>query len=82
MSVSTTVVSTRSFLPAVLQIERNRGLHHAVIDGFKRASSEPIESPVEGVVFGNALAVEMREQIASNHLHKLSMRVDEHRDRP
>jgi hypothetical protein len=58
MSVSTTVVSTRSLAPSS---EHDRGLNDEIIDGFERLRRQSIEAAVEGVMLGHRIAVEIGE---------------------
>src|SRR6202162_3230395 len=60
MSVSTTVVSTRSLAPSS-KPKLDRSLNQEIIDGFERLRRQPIEAAVEGVMLGPRSAVELGE---------------------
>src|SRR5438034_2656482 len=44
---------------AVFQAELDGGLDHSLIDGLHGSRGEPGEGPVEGIVFGYAMTVEV-----------------------
>jgi hypothetical protein len=58
--VSTTVVSTRSFLPSS-RPSWTAACINRLVDRFQRGRREPVESPVEGIVFGDNLAIKLRK---------------------
>lgn len=47
---------------AILDFEIDGGLDHQIINGLKCCGRQPVKGSVKGVVLGNAIAVEMREQ--------------------
>jgi len=48
-------------LLAIFEPAGDRRPHHCIVDGFERLWGKAIEGSVEGIVFGNGLAVESRE---------------------
>src|SRR5664280_3457524 len=46
---------------AVFQAELDGSLNHGLVDGFQRGRRESVEGPVEGVVFGDKVAVKLRK---------------------
>src|SRR5439155_6197675 len=57
MSVSTTVVSARSFLPSSQTVVDGR-FNYSVIKLLDCGGTQPVERLVEGIVLGNRLTVE------------------------
>ena len=44
---------------AVFQTELNGRLDYVLVDGSERGRSEPVEGPVEGVMLGDRVAIEL-----------------------
>ena len=48
-------------LLAVFQAEFHGGLHDELIDGCQRGRGEPVEGPIESIVLGNSVTIELRK---------------------